>query len=67
MQLRFFRRVFIGPFIRLNFTNGGLSISFGRRGVAWLTFSRRGIRLTADTPVPGLYVSDSTRWKDLQK
>jgi len=67
MRLVFWKRVFITPFIRLNFTNGGLSISFGRRGLFWLTFSRRGIRWTADTPVPGLYATDSVRWKDLQK
>jgi hypothetical protein len=67
MQLRFFRRVFIGPFIRLNFPNAGVSVSFGARRIGWVTLSRRGIRLTADTPVPGLYVTDSKRWQDLQK
>jgi hypothetical protein len=67
MQLRFYNRVFITPFIRINFTNGRLSLSFGYRRLGWLTLSRRGIRLTADTPVPGLYATDSARWKDLQK
>jgi hypothetical protein len=67
MQIRIWKRVFITPFIRLNFTNGGVSISFGRRGLGWVTLSRRGLRWTADTPLPGLYATDSVRWKDLPK
>ena len=67
MQLRFYKRVFITPFIRLNFTNGGLSISFGHRRLGWLTLSHRGIRWTIDTPLLGRYATDSVRWKDLQK
>jgi hypothetical protein len=67
MKLRIWKRIYLTPFVRLNITDGGFSISFGRRGLFWVTLSRRGIRWTADTGVPGLYATDSVRWKDLQK
>jgi hypothetical protein len=63
MEIRIWKKIYITPFIRLNLTNGGLSISFGHRNLGWVTLSRRGIRLTADTPLPGVYVTDSAPWK----
>jgi hypothetical protein len=53
MKLRFWKRVYLSPFVRLNIIDGGLSISFGKRGLAWVTLSRRGIRWTAGTGIPG--------------
>jgi hypothetical protein len=67
MKLRLWKKIFITPFIRLNLSNGGLSISFGHRGAGWLTLSRRGLTWTANTGVPGLYVTDSTRWKNFTR
>jgi hypothetical protein len=63
MEIRIWKRVFLTPFIRLNFTNGGVSVSFGHRGLGWLTIGKSGIRGTIPTGIPGVYLSEKERWK----
>ena len=66
MQIRFYRRVFLSPVVRLTISNGGLSISFGHRSIGWATFGRRGLRTTLDVPdAPGVYLVDSWQWGKL--
>ena len=67
MQIRIFKRLNISPFVRLTFTNAGISISFGHRSIGWLTFGRRGVSETIDTPVSGVYLRDSQSWNRVLK
>jgi hypothetical protein len=65
MELRIWKRVFITPFIRLNLYTRGFSVSFGHRGLGWITLGKRGIRETLNTPIPGVYLSEGQQWKDI--
>jgi len=65
MRLRIWKRIFLTPFVRLNIIDGNLSLSFGHRRMGWLTIGRQGIRATLDTPVPGVYLMESRRWKEI--
>jgi hypothetical protein len=53
MTIRFWRRVRVAPFLRLNLSKSGVSISAGKRG-AWLTIGRRS-RATVGLPGTGLF------------
>ena len=63
MQLRVWKHIFIGPFARLNIYDGKVSISFGKRRLGWLTLGPRGVRGTLDTPIPGVYFTETQPWK----
>ena len=41
------------------------SVSFGHRGIGWVTIGRKGIRETLDL-VPGVYVSEEQRWDEFK-
>jgi hypothetical protein len=41
MQIRIFKRIRFGPFLRLTFTNAGITLSLGHRGIGWITFGKR--------------------------
>ena len=58
MQLRIWKRIYLSSFVRLNLYTKGFTISFGHRGIGWITFGQRGIRETLDTPLPGVYFSE---------
>jgi hypothetical protein len=66
MKIRIYRQLHLSPFIRLTITNSGLSISFGHRGIGWITFGKRGVRETLDTPIPGVYLTENQRWNQLR-
>jgi hypothetical protein len=66
MELRILKHVYLSPWIRLNLYTKGWSISFGHRRLGWITVGPRGIRATLDTPVSGIYLSESRSWKDLR-
>jgi hypothetical protein len=59
MQLRIWKRFYLSPFVRLSLHTRGaqhlLPSSPDR-----LDFSKRGIRETLHTPVPGVYLSEGT-------
>ena len=65
MELRIWKHVYLTPFIRLNLYTRGFSVSFGHRRCGWITFSKRGIRETLDTPIPGVYLSEGQQWEDI--
>jgi hypothetical protein len=67
MEVQIWRRVYLCPFVRLNFYTKGFTISFGRREWFWITFSRRGIRATLPTGIPGAYLSEGRTWKELSQ
>jgi hypothetical protein len=67
MQLRIWKRVFLTPFVRLNFYTRGVTVSFGKRGLGWITFGRRGVRATVPTGIPGAYLSEAQTWGRLWK
>lgn len=50
MRLQFLKRVYLTPFVRLNFYTQGVSISFGHTRIGWLTFGRHAIWQTVDSP-----------------
>jgi Protein of unknown function (DUF4236) len=53
MGLRFYRRIRLLPGVRANLSRSGVSTSIGGRG-HWLTFGRRGTRVTASIPGTGI-------------
>jgi hypothetical protein len=63
MELRVFKRIYLTPFVRLNLYTRGFSISFGKRGLGWISFGQRGVRETLSTPIPGVYLTESQPWK----
>jgi hypothetical protein len=65
MRLKIWKRIYIGPFVRLNITDGGLSISFGALKIGWLTIGRRGIRATLPTGIPSAYLTEGQTWDEL--
>jgi hypothetical protein len=65
MELRILKHVYLSPWIRLKLYTKGWSLSFGHRRLGWITVGPRGIRGTLDTPVPGVYITESRSWKDL--
>ena len=67
MEIKLYKRVFLTPFLRLTFTNSGVSISFGHRSVGWLTFGKRGLTETIDTPISGVYATDKQSWRQIFK
>jgi hypothetical protein len=67
MNIRIFKRINLGPFVRLTITNSGWTVGFGYRGIGWLTFGKRGLTETLDTPVSGIYVKDSQPWDQLRR
>jgi hypothetical protein len=67
MELRIWKRIYLTPFVRLNLYTRGFSISFGHRGLGWLTFGRRGIRGTLPTGIPGIYLTEGENWGQLWK
>jgi hypothetical protein len=67
MELRILKHVYITPWIRLNLYTKGWSLSLGHRRMGWITVGPRGIRGTLDTPVSGIYLSESRSWKDLTR
>jgi hypothetical protein len=60
MELRIWRRLNLGPRIRLGVYPRGITISFG-----WLTFGRRELRATLPTGVPEAYLTEGRSWKGL--
>jgi hypothetical protein len=56
MQLRIWKRIYPSRFVRLNLYAKGFTISFGHRRIGWIKFSKRAIRETLHTPVPGVYL-----------
>lgn len=67
MRIRIYRQWHLSPFIKLTFTNAGVSVGFGHRSLGWVTFGRRGVTETLDTPVPGVYLTDSQPWTRILK
>jgi hypothetical protein len=67
MQLRIWKHIYLCPFIRLNIFNRAISISFGKRGLGWVTIGPRGLRGTLDTPIPGVYLTEKTTWAQLRR
>jgi hypothetical protein len=67
MQLRIYKHIYLGPWIRLNIFNRGISISCGHRSMGWFTIGPPGFRETLDTPIPGVYLTETQRFKDLQR
>lgn len=59
MALRFWRRVRITPWLSLNFSLSGMSVSLGPPG-AKLTFGPRGTRMTAGLPGTGIFYTVSS-------
>jgi hypothetical protein len=53
-HVRFWRRFMILPFVYLNISKSGLSLSFGPRG-AKFTFGSKGNRATLGIPGTGLF------------
>jgi hypothetical protein len=67
MEIRIFKRVNLGSFVRLTFTNAEVSISFGHRSIGWLTIGKRGLSETIDTPIGGVYFRDNQPWNKVLK
>jgi hypothetical protein len=67
MQLKCWRQIYLAPFVRLNSSNRSISISFGHRSVGWFTIGPRGFRETLDTPIPGVFITETQRFKDARK
>jgi hypothetical protein len=65
MQLRIWKQIYLTPLVRLNLYTRGFTISFGHRRIGWITFSKRGIRVTLHTPVPGVYLSEGQQWPEI--
>ena len=65
MKLVIRKRVFLGPYIRLNIFNSGFSVSVGHRSLGWLTLGPKGLTETIDTGVSGVFLTDKQRWRDL--
>lgn len=63
MGLRFWRRVRVTPWLSLNFSLSGLSVSLGPPG-ARLTFGPRGTRITAGLPGTGIFYTVSSSRKN---
>jgi len=61
MGWRVFRRVRLGPGIRLNLSRSGPSLSVGGRGFS-KTLGRRGVRTTVGIPGTGIYHTDVEQW-----
>ncbi|MCX7866527.1 MAG: DUF4236 domain-containing protein [Limisphaera sp.] len=59
MGLRFWRRVRITPWLSLNFSLSGMSVSLGPPG-AKITLGPRGTRVTAGLPGTGIFYTVST-------
>jgi hypothetical protein len=66
MQLRIWKKLYLSPFIRVNFYTRGFTISFGDARIGWLTLGRRGVRGTLDTGIPGVYATESRRWDEIR-
>jgi hypothetical protein len=54
VAIRFWRRVRVAPFLRLNLSKSGASLSIGHRG-AWYTIGPHGRRVTLGLPGTGLF------------
>ena len=54
MGFRFFKRIPLGRFLRLNLTTAGASLSLGVPG-AWITFGPRGPSVSVGIPGTGIY------------
>jgi hypothetical protein len=67
MKIRIYRRVFLSPFVKLTFTNSGVSIGFGHRNIGWINFGPKGVSETLDTGVSGVYLRDSQSWDRVLK
>jgi hypothetical protein len=65
MQPRIWKQIYLSPFVRLNLYTRGFTISFGRHRIGWVTFGRRGIRVTLDTGMPGTYLTERRTWDEL--
>ena len=58
MSFRFSRHLRIIPGLKLNFSNGGTSVSIGGRG-HWVTFGRHSVRATVGLPGTGASWSET--------
>jgi Protein of unknown function (DUF4236) len=58
MTLRIARRIRIAPWIRLNLSKSGASLSIGGRG-HWLTVGPRGRRVTLGIPGTGVWWTET--------
>jgi hypothetical protein len=67
MELMIRKRVQFGPCVRLNIFNSGLSVSVGHKNLGWLTFGKRGITESIDTPVSGVFLRDGQPWDRVLK
>jgi hypothetical protein len=65
MEIRIWRRFFITPFLRVNLYTRGFTVSLGHNEIGWITFGKSGVRGTIPTGIPGVYLSERVRWKDL--
>jgi hypothetical protein len=61
MELRIWRRIYLSPFVRLNFCTKGVTVAFGRQG--WFSANI----FPASDQVPGAYWTEGRKWKELQK
>jgi hypothetical protein len=66
MEIRIWKKIYLTPWIRLNLYTKGWSLSFGHNGIGWLTIGKSGLRGTISTEIPGVYLSEKERWKDLK-
>jgi hypothetical protein len=64
-QVQIWKSLCLSPSVRLNLDTKGFTISFGYRGIGWITFERRGIRETLDTGIPDVYLSEGQRWHQI--
>jgi hypothetical protein len=67
MELRIRKRIYLCPFVLVNFYAKGFTVSFGHRSLGWLILGRRGIRATLPTGVSGVYLSETQTWKSSRK
>jgi hypothetical protein len=67
MEIRIWKRVYITPFIRITFYTRGFTVAVGHNGIGWISFGKSGVRGTIPTGIPGVYLSEKVRWKDLEK
>lgn len=61
-NLRFYKRIKIFPFVYINLSKTGISITFGGRG-SGLTFGKKGVRFSAGLPGTGLCMTDYAAYR----
>lgn len=60
MSIRFWRRIRLAPWLWLNLSKSGVSITFGRNGLTF-TVGKSGLRYTLGLPGSGLFYTGFRR------